>query len=49
MRLRHSPKPTIAHWTYRRGPERAKRMLLTGDLIAGSNAERLIAQAERHT
>jgi enoyl-CoA hydratase len=32
--------PTTAHWTYRLGPERAKRMLLTGDLIDGVTAER---------
>jgi enoyl-CoA hydratase len=32
--------PTTAHWTYRLGPERAKRMLLTGDLIDGAKAER---------
>ena len=32
--------PTTAHWTYRLGPERAKRMLLTGDLIDGIKAER---------
>ena len=31
--------PTTAHWTYRLGPERAKRMLLTGDLIDGRKAE----------
>ena len=30
--------PTTAHWTYRLGPERAKRLLLTGDLIAGRTA-----------
>ena len=30
--------PTTAHWTYRLGPERAKRMLLTGDLIDGRKA-----------
>lgn len=30
--------PTTAHWTYRLGPERAKRMLLTGDLIDGHTA-----------
>ncbi len=30
--------PTTAHWTYRLGPERAKRMLLTGDLIDGDTA-----------
>lgn len=32
--------PTTAHWVYRIGPERAKRLLLTGDLIDGINAER---------
>ena len=32
--------PTTAHWTYRLGPERAKRLLLTGDLIDGVKAER---------
>ena len=32
--------PTTAHWTYRLGPERAKRMVLTGDLIDGDTAER---------
>jgi len=31
--------PTTAHWTYRLGPERAKRLLLTGDLIDGKRAE----------
>ncbi len=31
--------PTTAHWTYRLGPERAKRLLLTGDLITGTKAE----------
>ncbi|MGR8946958.1 MAG: crotonase/enoyl-CoA hydratase family protein [Gammaproteobacteria bacterium] len=30
--------PTTAHWTYRLGPERAKRMLLTGQLIDGVTA-----------
>lgn len=30
--------PTTAHWTYRLGPERAKRMLLTGQLIDGATA-----------
>ena len=39
--------PTTAHWTYRLGPERAKRLLLTGDLIDGSKAERwgLVSEA----
>ena len=32
--------PTTAHWVYRLGPERAKRMVLTGDLIDGAKAER---------
>ena len=31
--------PTTAHWTYRLGPERAKRLLLTGDLIDGRTAQ----------
>ena len=31
--------PSTAHWTYRLGPERAKRLLLTGDLIDGRKAE----------
>ncbi len=31
--------PTTAHWTYRLGPERAKRLLLTGDLIDGKTAQ----------
>lgn len=30
--------PTTAMWVYRIGPERAKRMLLTGDLIDGTEA-----------
>jgi enoyl-CoA hydratase len=30
--------PTTAMWVYRLGPERAKRMLLTGDLISGRDA-----------
>ncbi|MDN3517334.1 crotonase/enoyl-CoA hydratase family protein [Aquisalimonas lutea] len=33
--------PTTAMWVYRLGAERAKRMLLTGDRISGSEAERL--------
>ncbi len=33
--------PTTAMWVYRLGPERAKRMLLTGDLIDGREAERI--------
>ncbi len=31
--------PTTAHWVYRLGPERAKRLLLTGDLIDGKTAK----------
>lgn len=30
--------PTTAHWTFKLGPERAKRLLLTGDLIDGRTA-----------
>lgn len=39
--------PTTAMWVYRLGAERAKRMLLTGDLIDGKEAERigLVSQA----
>jgi len=33
--------PTTAMWVYRLGAERAKRMLLTGDLVDGREAERL--------
>jgi enoyl-CoA hydratase len=33
--------PTTAMWVYRLGPERAKRMLLTGDLINGKEAEQI--------
>ncbi len=33
--------PSTAMWVYRLGPERAKRMLLTGDTIDGREAERL--------
>ncbi|MBM1635088.1 crotonase/enoyl-CoA hydratase family protein [Sulfitobacter mediterraneus] len=33
--------PTTAMWTYRLGPERAKRMLFTGDKISGIEAERM--------
>lgn len=33
--------PTTAMWIYRLGPEKAKRMLLTGDKIAGREAERM--------
>ena len=33
--------PTTAMWVYRLGAERAKRMLLTGDLVGGREAERL--------
>ena len=32
--------PTAAMWVYRLGVERAKRMLLSGDLIDGLQAER---------
>jgi enoyl-CoA hydratase len=31
--------PTTAHWVYRLGPERAKRLVLTGDLIDGTTAK----------
>jgi len=33
--------PTTAMWIYRLGPEKAKRMLFTGDKIDGREAERL--------
>jgi enoyl-CoA hydratase len=33
--------PTTAMWAYRLGPEKAKRMLFTGDKIDGVEAERL--------
>ena len=33
--------PTTAMWVYRLGPERAKRMLLTGDKVSGAEAERM--------
>jgi enoyl-CoA hydratase len=33
--------PTTAMWVYRLGAERAKRMLLTGDLVGGREAARL--------
>ena len=33
--------PTTAMWVYRLGAEKAKRMLLTGDLIDGKEAERI--------
>lgn len=33
--------PTTAMWVYRVGAERAKRMLLTGDLVDGREAERM--------
>jgi enoyl-CoA hydratase len=39
--------PTTAMWVYRLGAERAKRMLFTGDLVSGAEAEKmgLILQA----
>ncbi len=39
--------PTTAMWVYRLGAERAKRMLFTGDLVTGAEAEKmgLILQA----
>ena len=33
--------PTTAMWVYRLGAERAKRMLFTGDLVPGTEAERM--------
>src|SRR6266849_5823763 len=33
--------PTTAMWVYRVGAERAKRMLLTGDLVTGAEAARM--------
>jgi len=33
--------PTTAMWVYRLGAEKAKRMLLTGDLISGVEAEKM--------
>jgi len=33
--------PTTAMWVYRLGAERAKRMLFTGDLVTGEEAERM--------
>lgn len=33
--------PTTAMWVYRLGPERAKRMLFTGDKIKGTEAQRI--------
>lgn len=33
--------PTTAMWVYRLGPERAKRMLFTGDKVNGKEAEKL--------
>src|SRR2546425_1109068 len=41
--------PTTAMWVYRVGAERAKRMLLTGDLVTGVEAGRmgLVTEAER--
>ena len=38
--------PTTAMWVYRLGAERAKRMLLTGDLISGVEAARMGLVAE---
>mmetsp|Transcript_95131 Transcript_95131/g.182943 ORF Transcript_95131/g.182943 Transcript_95131/m.182943 type:complete len:296 (+) Transcript_95131:70-957(+) len=33
--------PTTAMWSYRLGPEKAKRMLLTGELISGAEAAKI--------
>ncbi|CAK9000702.1 unnamed protein product [Durusdinium trenchii] len=33
--------PTTAMWSFRLGPEKAKRMLLTGDLITGAEAAKM--------
>jgi len=33
--------PTTAMWVYRLGAERAKRMLFTGDLVSGTEAEKM--------
>lgn len=33
--------PTTAMWIYRLGAERAKRMLFTGDLVSGTEAEKM--------
>ena len=38
--------PTTAMWVYRLGPERAKRMLFTGDKITGIEAEKARARAQ---
>lgn len=38
--------PTTAMWVYRVGAERAKRLLLTGDLITGAEAARIGLVAE---
>lgn len=38
--------PTTAMWVYRLGAERAKRMLLTGDLVNGIDAARMGLVAE---
>ena len=44
--------PTTAMWVYRLGPEQAKRMLLTGDLVDGTEAKEMglvldaVAEAE---
>src|SRR3972149_5336354 len=39
--------PTTAMWVYRVGAERAKRLLLTGDLVTGAEAARpgLVSEA----
>src|ERR1700690_4265284 len=39
--------PTTAMWVYRIGPERAKRMLFTGDKIKGPEAEKLGLDLDR--
>lgn len=38
--------PTTAFWVYRVGAERAKRLLLTGDLVSGAEAVRIGLVAE---
>ena len=40
--------PTTAMWVYRLGPEKAKRMLLTGDTVDGREAARLGLVLEAH-